>query len=56
MKNLINIFKGSILQNSGDEQSARVTDSGRKVMNFRTEKGKHNTGILWYTGIQEVSK
>ena len=38
MKKLIDIFKGSILQNPGDEQSARVTDSGRKVMNFKTEK------------------
>ena len=40
MKKLLDVFKGGILQNPGDEFSARVTPTGRKVMKLKTDNGK----------------
>ena len=40
MKNLLEIISNGILNQPGDELSARITDSGRKVMKARTNGGK----------------
>ena len=36
---LSNLFSNSVLQEPGDEISARITDSGRQVLKISKDKG-----------------
>lgn len=40
MKNFLDIINNGILNKPGDELSARITDTGRKVLKIHTENGK----------------
>ena len=40
MKNLLEALGNSILSKPGDELSARITDTGRKVLKVHTDSGK----------------
>lgn len=48
MANFLNIFKSGILKEPGDELSARVTPTGRKVMKLKTDNGNQKRSITVY--------
>ena len=47
-KGLLSILSDSILQNPGDNMSARVTDSGRQVLKVSKNKGKSKYSATRY--------
>lgn len=47
-KNLLSIFSNSILNKPGDEMSARVTSSNRKVLKVSKNNGKNKYSVTRY--------
>lgn len=48
MKNFLDIISNGILNKPGDELSARVTDTGRKVLKVHTNSGKQKYSRIEY--------
>ncbi len=47
-KNLLSIFNNSILNEPGDEMSARITRSNRQVMKVSKNNGKNKYSVTRY--------
>lgn len=45
---LLNLFSNSVLQEPGDEISARVTDSGRQVLKVSKDNGRFKYSATRY--------
>ena len=47
-KNLLSIFNNSVLNEPGDEMSARITRSNRQVMKVSKNNGKNKYSVTRY--------